>query len=372
MAMSEWEEKKIEELGEVVTGKTPSSKNPGEFGHDMPFVTPTDYKYYNKWAEYSDRKLSASGIEGLKNKILPPKSVMVTCIGSDMGKIALNKIPVITNQQINSIMPRGDVVDAEFLYYSLVSEYDTLRMMGQSGTAVPILNKGDFEDMVLLTPPLPEQRAIASVLSSLDDKIDLLHRQNKTLEAMAETLFREWFVEEAKEEWKTGKLGDVIELVYGKGLKENLRTGQGFPVVGSSGVVGYHSEYMVEGPGIVIGRKGTLGEVTYLFESFFPIDTTYFVKSKVKSVGLFYEYFLLRTLNFEDMNTDSAVPGLNREIALSTEIKLAPPERLKQYNERCAPLFEKLNQNAHQCRTLINMRDSLLPNLMSGEVRVNY
>ncbi len=217
-----------------------------------------------------------------------------------------------------------------------------------AGSAVPTLNRNHIHEIEILLPSLPEQQAIAEVLSSLDDKIDLLHRQNKTLEAMAETLFRQWFVEEAEESWESGKLGDVLELVYGKGLKEEIRTGTGFPVVGSSGVVGYHSEFLAEAPGIVIGRKGTLGKVIYLFENFFPIDTTYFVKSKVNSAGLFYEYFLLRKLNFEDMNTDSAVPGLNREIALSTQIKIAPFEKLEKYNNHCSDFFEKLNQNVKQ------------------------
>ncbi|OGW51138.1 MAG: hypothetical protein A2Z50_07810 [Nitrospirae bacterium RBG_19FT_COMBO_42_15] len=281
---------------------------------------------------------------------------------------------------------KKDISDNDFAFY--LSRWDEVRAFAEmnfDGTSgrqrVP---KDAFNNLFLNLPDLPEQKSIASILSSLDDKIDLLHRQNKTLEASAETLFRQWFIEaapqpsphlshgerdNAEEGWETGKLGDVIELVYGKGLKEEIRTGKGFPVVGSSGIVGHHSEFLVEGPGIVIGRKGTLGKVIYLFENFFPIDTTYFIKSRVNSVGLFYEYFLLKTLNFEEMNTDSAVPGLNRELALSTEIKVAPFDKLKQYNGYCASLFEKLKQNNSQIRTLARLRDTLLPKLMSGEVR---
>lgn len=186
---------------------------------------------------------------------------------------------------------------------------------------------------------------------------------------MAETLFRQWFVEEAEE--VDVKLGDVIELIYGKALKDEVRTGKGYPVVGSSGIVGYHAEFLVEGPGIVIGRKGTLGKVIYLYDNFSPIDTTYYVKSKVNSVGLFYEYFLLKTLNFEEMNSDSAVPGLNRDIALSAEIKKISNEKLNQFNLHCSPYFKKLNTNCNQIRTLEKLRDTLLPKLMSGEVRAN-
>ena len=197
-----------------------------------------------------------------------------------------------------------------------------------------------------------------------------MHRQNKTLEQLAETLFRQWFVEEAEEIWAAGKLGDVLELIYGKALKEEVRTGCGFPVVGSSGIVGYNSEYLVEAPGIVIGRKGTLGKVIYLFENFFPIDTTYFVKSKNISLGLFYEYFLLKTLNFEELNSDSAVPGLNRDIALTTEIRIPSGKIISAFNVHCSTLFQKIKSNTNQILTLTQLRDTLLPKLMSGEVRV--
>jgi type I restriction enzyme S subunit len=240
-----------------------------------------------------------------------------------------------------------------------------------TGSVVEHLNVHDIRNFDLRIPKsIDDQEFISEILSSLDDKIDLLHRQNKTLEALAETIFRQWFVEEADVSWEVGRLGDVLELVYGKALKEETRSGKGFPVVGSSGVVGYNSGFLVEGPGIVIGRKGTLGNVIYLFENFFPIDTTYFVKSKVNSVGLFYEYFLLKTMNFEDMNTDSAVPGLNKEIALSMEMKIAPFEKLQDFNDQCSTLFQKLKQNNNQILSLTQLRGSLLPKLMNGEVRV--
>jgi len=269
--------------------------------------------------------------------------------------------------RINSgmVIIRPNCIDKDFnyqLFKYLKKDFETFT----TGSAQPQLPIRDLKEMPFQLPTLPEQKAIASVLSSLDDKIDLLHRQNKTLEAMAETLFRQWFVEE----WEEGCLGDVIELVYGKGLKKEIRTGSGYPVIGSSGVVGYHSEFLVEGPGIVIGRKGTLGKVIYLWDNFFPIDTTYYIKSKVESAGLLYEYFLLKTLNFEEMNSDSAVPGLNRDIALSTEIKIAPLGKLQDFNQFTSTFIDKLRENTKQIRTLEKLRDTLLPKLMSGEVRV--
>ncbi|NLX65236.1 MAG: hypothetical protein GXZ19_00395 [Bacteroidales bacterium] len=108
--MSEWKEYKLGMLGWVITGKTPSKNNPVDWGNEIPFITPSDYKNYGKFARAADRNLSQIGVERLRNKILPPNSILVTCIGSDMGKVVMNKIGVITNQQINSIIPDSNLV----------------------------------------------------------------------------------------------------------------------------------------------------------------------------------------------------------------------------------------------------------------------
>jgi len=273
------------------------------------------------------------------------------------------------NQSCYGIRAKQNVSINDFVYYLLQNAITNFLQVAHGGV-FDTITRDTFKEIEILLPPLLEQKAIASVLSSLDDKIDLLHRQNKTLEEMAQTLFRQWFVEEADEGWEEGCLGDVIELVYGKGLKKELRSGSGFAVVGSSGIVDYHSEFLVKGPGIVIGRKGTLGKVIYLWDNFYPIDTTFFIKSKVRSQRLLFEYFLLKTINFEEMNSDSAVPGLNRNIALTTEIKIAPQMKLEQFNKIALKYFKKIKNNLDQIQTLEKIRDSLLPKIMNGEVRV--
>lgn len=310
---------------------------------------------------------------GLKNVIVKENDVLLNITGDSVArvcKVPKAVLPARVNQHVLIIRSDNETLIPDYLLYYLLSIKNHLLSISEIGGTRNALTKTMIENVVVDIPPVLEQKAISIILSSLDNKIDLLQRQNKTLEQLAETLFRQWFVEEASEDWEVGKLSDVLELVYGKALKDEIRTGIGFPVIGSSGRVGYHSEYLVKGPGIVIGRKGTLGKVIYLFENFFPIDTTYFVKSKVNSLGLLYEYFVLKTLNFEEMNSDSAVPGLNRDIALSTEIAIAPMERIKDFNNQCFVFFEKIKSNANQIETLTRLRDALLPKLMSSEMRV--
>jgi type I restriction enzyme, S subunit len=310
---------------------------------------------------------SSAGITGWHDTALVNSKGLIVGRKGTIGKVYKSLNPFFAIDTTYYIEPNDDLYDFDFLYYLLSTlGLDELN----EDSAVPGLNRNTAYSQEIFLPSLPQQEAITAVLSSLDDKIDLLHRQNKTLEALAQTIFRHWFIDGAAVDWEDGCLGDLIELQYGKGLKSSLRTGEGYPVVGSSGIVDFHSEYLVAAPGIVIGRKGTLGEVIYLSANFFPIDTTYYIKSKSLSPNFYFEYFLLKTINFKDMNTDSAVPGLNRNIALATEVVIPPQSEITRFNAFVHPLFEKIQNNKAQIRTLEKLRDTLLPKLMSGEVRV--
>jgi type I restriction enzyme S subunit len=302
-----------------------------------------------------------------RNDIILTTRGTVGNIGFFNERIPYDNIRINSGMVIIRSDPKGILPEyTHQLFKYLKGDFDVFA----TGSAQPQLPIRDLKEISFLLPPLPEQRAIADVLSSLDDKIDLLHRQNKTLEGMAEALWRKMFVEEADQGWKKGKLGDLIELCYGKGLKEEKRMPGRYPVLGSSGIVGYHNDFLVKGPGIVIGRKGTLGVVNYVEEDFFPIDTTFFIKSKTNAGKLFFEYFLLKEFSFEEMNSDSAVPGLNREIAESMEFIVPEIDSIYKFNDSCGPLFSKKMQNQIQIRSLSRLRDTLLPKLMSGEVRV--
>lgn len=240
------------------------------------------------------------------------------------------------------------------------------------GSLIPHFKKSDFDDLQIPLVKQNLQKYIGDTYFNLSLKIDLLHRQNKTLEAMAETLFRQWFIEEGKEDWEDGILDQLIDLKYGKALKQEDRSGSGYPVVASSGIVGFHNDYLVKGPGIVIGRKGTLGKVYFMEDNFYPIDTSYFIQTKTSGSNLIFEYYLLKSLDFANMNSDSAVPGLNRNIALGTQIQVPPEELILSFNETTQPWFSKIHSNTKQIQTLENLRETLLPKLMSGEVRVQY
>ena len=159
-----WKEVKLGDIGNIITGSTPPTKNKEYFSKDCLFITPTDYRNCNKYISNSERGISILGIEKLKNRLLPSGSIMVTCIAT-MGKVLINKLPAITNQQINSIIIDNKKISADFIYYLLIHNNNKIKSI-VSGSAVPILNKKDFSNLVFEFPPLAEQKRIASILSA--------------------------------------------------------------------------------------------------------------------------------------------------------------------------------------------------------------
>ena len=267
------------------------------------------------------------------------------------------------------VRPHKHKVNGKYLsYYFGQKSFKEYIKSVAVGATMPSINTDILSTSEIILPPIKEQEAIAEVLSSLDDKIDLLHRNNKTLEQLAEILFKQWFVIDISSDNNKGKLGQVINLNYGKALKDEIRDGYKYPVIGSSGVVGFHSDFLVKGPGIVIGRKGTLGKVNLVYDNFFPIDTTYYVTSNIENSMLFYEYFLLKEMSLGEHNCDSAVPGLNRDIALSLEINLPDLDKVNMFNNAVQPFFDKVHLNNMQINQLRKIRDSILPKLMSGQI----
>jgi len=285
---------------------------------------------------------------------------------------------------------------SKFIYYCMASPSFQSELKNRAtGTTVFGLRQPELLKCELEVPDYPTQVKIASILSSLDNKIELNTRMNKVLEEIARALFHRWFVEfefpnaEGKpyksaggkmvesemgmvpEGWKVGKVGDIIELSYGKPLKEENRSGNGFPVFGSNGVVGWHNEWMVAGPGIIVGRKGNAGTVTWSHENFFPIDTTFYVVSKMNSGCVHYLYFLLQSLKLSHLSADSAVPGMNRNAALAQIILIPDIHTIIDFEILVSSLFSQMRLLKIENMNLIGMRDTLLPKLMNGEIDVS-
>lgn len=169
------------------------------------------------------------------------------------------------------------------------------------------------------------------------------------------------------EGWSVVRLSDIATLHYGKPLKKTERIDGSYPVYGSGGVTGFHNEYLVTGPGIIVGRKGSIGTIYWEDDYFFPIDTVYYVVSK-KDIPLTYLYYLLHTLNLHNMNTDAAVPGLNRENVYRLDVVEPSKSVLELFSKYVSIFMKDIRQNSDLNKTLIDARDNIIPKLLSGEI----
>ncbi|TQE88512.1 restriction endonuclease subunit S [Ureibacillus terrenus] len=274
-----------------------------------------------------------------------------------------------------------------FLFYLMASqEMIDLATASSSGTKMPRADWKVLQNLEISIPEdVNEQERIGKILETIDDKIDINIRMNKTLEEMAMTLYKHWFVdfgpfqdgEFVESElgmipkgWDVREVGEVIDLAYGKALKQSDRKEGDIPVYGSSGIVGYHNESLVSGPGVVVGRKGNVGTVMWVDEDFYPIDTTFYVVTK-KGINLFYVYMVLKNKNLSSLGSDSAVPGINRNIVYKQKILIPPEHVLSRFEHYISDFFKKITFNIGENKHLQSVRDYLLPRLLSGEIDVS-
>lgn len=169
------------------------------------------------------------------------------------------------------------------------------------------------------------------------------------------------------ESWGMQRLGELLKLNYGKALTKDLREPGNFPVYGSGGTSSTHVKALVAHPTVVVGRKGTVGTVFWAPHGCWPIDTTYYVTTEWPMV---YAFRALQHLPLSDMNTDAAVPGLNRENAYRLEVPFPGEKIIEAYAEIAGAIQNKIDSNEAENKTLATLRDALLPRLMSGELRV--
>lgn len=365
--MSEWKEYVLETVIDKFVdyrGKTPKKTLSG-----IPLITAKIVKEGRLLEPFEF--IAEEDYEGWMTRGFPKVNDIVLTTEAPLGEVALIKDSgVALAQRIITLQTKKDICDSIFLKYYLQSaEGQSILQSRASGSTVEGIKASELKKIEVLLPSLPEQTAIASILSSLDDKIDLLHRQNQTLEKMAETLFRQWFVEEAKEDWEEGKLSDLVIIKYGKDHK-NLLDGR-IPVFGSGGLMRHAEKYLYNKESVLIPRKGTLGNVMYMDEPFWSVDTMFYTEMKVKNIAKFIYHFI-KAQDLASMNVGSAVPSMTTEVLNNMRVSIPPYEVFDNFESAVQPLYNKLKINQTQIRTLTSMRDNLLPKLMSGEVRVTF
>ena len=320
-----------------------------------------------------------NGILGFTNESnYQDDTIIIGRVGAYCGSVYYETKPIWVSDNALSAKPKNRY-NLKFLYYFLKQIELNQYAGGSSHPLVTqtLLNSLEFD--VCTDPDI--QKAIAEVLSSLDDKIDLLHRQNKTLEQMAETLFRQWFVEEAREDWGEGILGDVIEIFdsrrvpLSKMQRDKMKIGKLYPYYGAATIMDYINDYIFEGEYILLGEDGTVKTpegypvLQYASGKFWVNNHTHIIKAKAPYNNFFIWNYLSKK-NIERIVTGAVQPKINQTNLKSLDFPVFPKTLVNEYKDIVTPHFDKINKNKTQIRTLESIRDTLLPKLMNGEVRI--
>jgi len=383
-----WGLKELGSLGRVVTGKTPPTEDLNSFGKDgYPFITPRDM-HGQKYIRTAERYLTEKGKDVVRNCLLPANSVCVSCIGSDMGKVVMTDRPSITNQQLNSLICQH--ADPHFVYYGIVNISKRLRDAAFHSTAVPILNKSDFSRFEIFVPQEDiEQHAIAKILSDLDAKIELNHQMNKTLESIAQAIFKQWFVDFVENGlpsgWELGNLGDIAEskkqAIQPNAIKSSMSY-IGLEHLPRKSIALSDWEEAID----LGSNKFRFSRGDILFGKLRPYfhkvgvaptngvcstDILVVVPRKPEWFGLVLGHvssdsFVNYTTN---TSTGTRMPRTSWQDMALYEIALPPETTAAKFTAQVNPLIERMIFNIHESRILTNIRDSLLPRLMSGKIR---
>jgi len=406
MSFSEWREVKVSEIGKIVTGKTPKTAISENYGGNIPFLTPSDDMNIKK-VKSTARTLSEMGLNSVKNCLLPAKSICVSCIGSVLGKVVLTSEPTVTNQQINSIVP-DEKFDPDFIYYGMTILGKHLNYLSKTSTAVPIINKTTFSNFSIIVPSIEEQKAIAHILSTLDDKIEVNNQINKTLENMAQAIFKQWFVdfefpnedgepykssggEMVESElgmipkgWEVGSIYSIADIIYGAPFSSKLfnEDGEGLPLIRIRDLkLGNPQFYTTEEhkkgtiiiPGdILIGMDAEFRPTIWSGKKAYLNQRVCQIKSNKDYIHDYYLYELIKPHMqfFEFSKVGTTVIHLGKSDIDSIKVIIPNTNYLESFSNIVAPLHDKLVSLSIENRKLRKIRDVLLPKLMSGEIRV--
>lgn len=379
--MSEWKEYKLSDLCELIGGGTPKTSVPEYWNGDIPWLSVTDFNTGRKYCYDAEKKITEKGLKESSTKILKKGQIIISARGT-VGVISMLGRDMAFNQSNYGINAKEGLTTNDFIYYLLKDNISQF-ISNSYGAVFDTITKQTFEQITVSLPPLPEQTAIAEVLSSLDDKIDLLHRQNKTLEQLAETLFRQWFVEEADESWEVETLGEVISIYDSKriplssGEREKMKVGQLYPYYGAATIMDYVNEYIFDGEYILMGEDGTVQTpegfpILQLPTGKFWVNNHAHIFQAKSPFTNFFIYIFLKQTNISGIVTGAVQPKINQEALKGIDFPIPPIEKTKEFITVTNEFWNKIKYNTQQIRTLTQLRDTLLPKLMSGEIRLNH
>ena len=373
----------------VTSGGTPKSTN-AEFYNpkEVPWLKTGEVNYCRIYD--TETYISKEGLARSSAKLIPENSVIIAMYGQGdtAGRVAINKIPLSTNQACCNLVINHEIADYESVYYALSTLYDKLVSL-KNGGAQPNLNVGIIKEVEIHFPKLITQKKIASILSKYDYLIENNQQQIKLLEEAAQRLYKEWFVDlhfpgyedveivdGVPEGWKITPINMVTKLKAGgdkpKNFSEKMTNENKIPVfangITKKGLMGFTDKAVISNPSVTISARGTVGIVFLRTEPYVPIVRLISVTPIEDKVDIFYLYLYLVNQNFR--STGAAQQQITVPLLKSKNIVCPSDDVRKSFNDVITPIFNKIEILEKHINKLTEARDRLLPKLMSGEIEV--
>ncbi len=387
---SAWREVVLSEIIDLIGGGTPKTKIKEYWNGNIPWLSVVDFNTGNKFVFDTEKKITQDGLENSSTKLLEAGDIIISARGT-VGVVAMLGKQMAFNQSCYGVKAIEGKSTNNYIYYLLKDAVSNFLQIAHGGV-FDTITRDTFDEIDITLPPLPEQKAIAEVLSALDDKIDLLHRQNKTLEQMAETLFRQWFVVEAGEDWEETTLGEVIETTSGgtpsrknmnfyengvySWVKSKELTGSFILETEehiSDAALEKSSAKLLPKHSVLIAMYGaTVGEYSIISNQMTCNQAICALKPNSNYPYTFL-FMFVKVMKEEIINmaVGSAQQNISQILIKSLPI-VAPNKKINEFHIKTKNSFEKIENNIKQIRTLQSLRNTLLPKLMSGEIRVKY
>ena len=402
---------KLADIGKVITGKTPSTSIAENYAWGtIPFYTPEDVAKGLGMMGRNSRFISKTGFEEIASNTISGESVLVGCIGSDMGNVAYSNITCATNQQINAITQFKNGIEPLYVYYLLSTMKSYFQKIAGS-TTTPILPKSVFEEIEIHLPDMKKQKDVVSILYALDRKIELNKQINDNLEAMAKQLYDYWFVQfdfpneegkpykssggamvwneklkrEIPQGWSNGVLSDVANITMGQSPDGSSYNEDGEGIIFYQGSTDFGlrfpdirqyttspSRYANKGD-ILMSVRAPVGALNIANNDCCIGRGLSALSSKIGSMTHLYYLMNDFRLKFEGMNSAGTTFGsITKDELFSLPVIIPTKSVISEFEQVCEPIFDKQMIIGEEINALTKQRDELLPLLMNGQATVNY
>lgn len=380
----EWKEVRLGDVcTRVCSGGTPKSTNLSYYGGEIPWLNTKEIDFNRIYS--TEKTITDSGLNNSSAKWIVPNTVTVAMYGATAGKSCIVKVPMTTNQACCNLTINDEVADYEFVYYSLKNDYTTLASLANGG-AQQNLNAQIIKDYVLKMPSLADQRRIASILSSLDRKIELNNKINADLEEMAQAIFKNWFVDfepfkDGKfvdselgmipEGWKVGTLGELCNFKRGKNLLTKNAIDEGVPVVaGGLEPSCYHNVANTGAPVITVSGSGANAGFMRMYHVPVWASDCSFIDISCENFYFVYCFLKVNSKLLKHAQTGAVQPHVKPSDIHDFELAIPDKESIYDFQDKVKPFFDKIASIQKENSRLSLLRDTLLPRLMSGEIEV--